>query len=57
MARGNRIHHTVTHVILQDHLAGIIQSRPDSRQLDQHIGAILSVLHHPTYLFQMADGP
>ena len=44
-------------MILQNHLTGIVQGRPDSRQLNQHLRAVVPLLHHPLHLFQMADGP
>ena len=56
VSSGYRIHHAVAQMVLQDHLACIIQGRPDRGQLDQHLGAIVSLLHHPLHLFQVADG-
>ena len=44
-------------MILQDHLARIVQGRTDRRQLDQDFGAVDAVLHHPLHLLQVADGP
>ena len=54
---GHGVHHAVAQMILQDHLAGVIQSGADSGQLYQNIGAILSVFYHAFHLFQMTDGP
>jgi len=53
----HRVHHAVAHMVFQDHLAGTLQSGADGCQLDQHFGAVVSVFHHPLYLFQMTDGP
>ena len=54
---GYRVHHAVAHMILEDHLARIIQGGANRRQLDQHLGAIVTLFHHPPHLLQMADGP
>ena len=44
-------------MVLQDHLAGVVQSGADSCQLYQHLGAVVALLHHAFDLVQMADGP
>ena len=44
-------------MVLEDDLAGIVQSGAHSCQLHQHIGAVVAFFHHPLYLFQVADGP
>ena len=44
-------------MILQDHLAGVVQGGADGSQLDEHLGAVVPLLHHPLDLLQMADGP
>ena len=54
---GYRIHHAVAHVILQDHLACVIQGRAYSSQLDQNLGTVVALFHHALDFFQMADGP
>ena len=54
---GHGIHHAVAHMILQDDFAGIVQCGADGSQLNQHIGAVLTVLHHLAHLLQMPDGP
>ena len=51
------VHHAVTHMVLQDHLAGVVQGGTDCSQLDQHFGAVIALLHHGLDLVQMADGP
>ena len=51
------IHNAVPHVILQNHLAGIVQSTAYRGQLNQHFRTVVTFFHHPLYLFQMADGP
>ena len=51
-----RIHHAVTHMILQDHLTGVIQCGTNRCQLHQHLGAIIALFYHPLDLFQMTDG-
>ena len=53
---GYGIHHAVAHVVLEDHLAGVVQGGPDGGQLDQHLGAVVALFHHPLHLFQVADG-
>ena len=49
--------HTVLQVILQDHLGGAAEGGSNRGQLDQHLGAVTPVLHHPLHRFQVADGP
>ena len=44
-------------MILQDDLAGVVQCGADGSQLNQHIGAVLTVFHHLAHLLQMPDGP
>ena len=53
---GDRVHNTVAHMVFQDDLAGVVQRRPDGCQLDEHLGAVISLLHHPAHLFQMTNG-
>jgi hypothetical protein len=43
-------------MILQNHLSGVVQRRTDSRQLNQHFGAVITLFHHPLDLFQVTDG-
>lgn len=43
-------------MILEDHLSGIIQSGAYGSQLYQNLGAIIAVLYHAFYFFQMANG-
>ena len=43
-------------MILQYHLAGIVQRGAHCRQLHQHLRAIAALLHHPLDLFQMSEG-
>ena len=52
----HRIHHTVAHMVLQNHLARIVQGGTHRRQLHQNFGTVVALLHHPLLLFQMADG-
>ena len=56
ISSGYRIHHTVAHVVFQDHLAGVIQRGTDSGQLHQDLGAIVAFFYHAFDLFQVADG-
>ena len=51
----HRVHHTVAHMILQNHLPGVVNGGTHRRQLNQNLRAVASVLHHPLDLFQMAD--
>jgi len=53
---GHRVHHTMVDMILQDYLAGIIQRGTDCSQLNQHLGAVIALLHHPLDLLQVTDG-
>ena len=53
----NRFYYAVTDVVFHNHLAGIIDSIADCRQLDQHFRAVLIPLHHPSDRFEMADRP
>ena len=57
IACGYRVHHAVAQVVLQNHLAGIIQGGADSCQLNQHFGTVGAFLHHLLHLFQMAQSP
>ena len=52
----HRIHHTMAHMVFQDDLARIVQCAAHRRQLDEHLGALVPLLHHPLHLFQMPDG-
>ena len=54
---GHGIHHAVAHMVLQYHLAGVVDGASHGCQLDQNLGAVGALLHHPLYLLQMADGP
>ena len=51
------IHHAVTHMVLEDYFAGVVQSGAHRSQLNQNIRAVVSFLHHPLHLFQVTDGP
>ena len=53
----HRVYHTVTHVVFEDHFARVVQGGAHSRQLYQHLGAIIALFHHTLDLFQMANGP
>ena len=53
----HRIHHTMAHMILQNDLAGIVQSGANRSQLHQHFGTSATVLYHTTDLFQVAGSP
>ena len=44
-------------IFMNSQLAGVIDSGPDRRQLDQHLAAVLPRFHHFTHLFQMARRP
>ena len=44
-------------MILQDHLAGVINGAAHSRQLHQYIGTVIALFYHPLDFFQVADGP
>ena len=57
IAGGDSIHHAVAQVILQNHLARIVQRGADSSQLHQHLGTIVAALYHPLDLLEMTDGP
>ena len=51
------VDHTVADVVAEDHLAGVVDGAADRRQLDEHIGAVVPLLHHPLDLVQVTDGP
>lgn len=51
------VHDAVAQVVLQDDLAGVVQGAADGGELDQHLAAVVALLDHPFYLFQVADGP
>ncbi len=51
------VHHAVADVVVQDDLAGVVDGAADGSELDQHIGAVIALLHHPLDLVQVADGP
>ena len=53
---GYRVYHAVAHVVFQDHLAGVVQGGTYRRQLDENLRAVVTLLHHPLHLFQVADG-
>ena len=57
VAGGNRVHHAVAHMVLQNHLAGVVQGRADSSQLHQDFRTVVTLFHHPLHLLQVADGP
>ena len=57
ISRRHCVHHAVPHVVFQNHLAGVIQGGADSGKLNQHLGAVVALLHHSLHLFQMPDGP
>ena len=44
-------------MVLQNHLAGVVQGRADSSQLHQDFRTVVTLFHHPLHLFQVADGP
>ena len=44
-------------VVLQDHLAGVVDGAADRRQLDQDLGTVPALLHHGLDPLQVADGP
>ena len=43
-------------MILQDHLARIVDGRAHRCQLHQHLGAVVALFYHTLDLFQMTDG-
>ena len=51
------ITHTMLQVVFQDDLGGAAQRRANSGKLDQHLGAVASVLHHSFDGLKMSDGP
>ena len=57
IAGGHRIHHTVAHVILQDHLSCIIQCGAHCRKLNQHLGTVLPAFYHSFDFLQVPDSP
>ena len=48
---------TMLDMILENDLCGAAQRGAHSSELDQHIGAVLPVLYHPSDMFQMPDRP
>ena len=57
IACSHGIHHAVAHMILQDHLARVIQRGPNCRQLYQHIRTIVAFFYHPLHFFQVTNRP
>lgn len=55
VAMFHRIHDTVFDVILKYDLAGIIDSRLNRGQLDQHLAAVSAALDHSLNGFEMTD--
>lgn len=51
------MHNTVVNVIFHNHPGGAIDGSPHGRQLDQHLAAIPSILHHLAHGLQMSNGP
>ena len=46
---------TVIDVVLQDDLCGVVERRAHGRKLDEHLGAVASVLYHALDRLQVAD--
>ena len=46
----------VLDMILQDYLGGIIERRAHRRKLDEHIGAVPSLLDHALHRLEVPDG-
>ena len=57
VAQLDGVHHAVADVVVQDHLAGVVDGAADGGQLDQDRGAVIALLHHALDLVQVADGP
>lgn len=50
-----RFHDAMLQMFLQQQSARTGQGRPDRRELDQHVGAVIAVFDHPLDLLQMPD--
>lgn len=53
----HRLHDTVLQMILENDLTGVVQSASHGGQLDEHLRAVPSLLHHSLHPLQMADSP
>lgn len=50
------IHQTMLYVILENDLTGIVDRGLYRSQLDQHIGAVLTIFYHSLDRLKMSDG-
>ena len=50
-----RTGNTVFDMIFQDDFCRAAEGRANGSKLNEHVGAVLSVLDHPSYMLQMSD--